>query len=372
MMKKSKLLKLAAAATAVLLAAGCASNGGPDDEGGGEGGGPTTVTVAFARNTVTAGEETFTYAVPKKLGFFEEEGLEVDMVTSDGSTAAIQALASGSADVAYASSANILAAIEQGVPVKAFAALTVHWPYYIGVPSGSDISSIEDLKGKRVGVISLASASYSDLKANLAIAGLSEDDVEIIPVGSGTSAAAALQNGEIDAVDSFTDSFTVMGNSGVELELLDRPAELEELFSVTMATTDQMLEEHPDELAGFVRAAYKGIVYSQVNQEEALALSFEEFSVLPGASDPEGEEAQQTLEAMQIALLDSLPTDPAEDPEEWGDWLLLDDERWQAVIDYALMTDQITTEFEVDEVWDGSLSDQYLDFDRTAVANTGK
>ncbi|RGE16302.1 ABC transporter substrate-binding protein [Leucobacter sp. wl10] len=371
-MKKTTILKMLAATAAVVLVAGCSSGANSPNDGTGGDGGTTELTVAFARNTVTAAEEIFTYAVPTNLGFFKEEGLAVDMVTADGSTAAIQALGSGSADIAYASSANILAAIEQGLPIKAFAGLTVRWPYYIGVPKDSGIESVADLKGKRVGVISLASASYSDLKANLLEAGLTESDVEIVPVGSGTSAAAALQNGEIDAVDSFTDSFTVMENSGLSLDLLKRPAKMDELFSVTMATSDKMLAENPDALAAFVRSAYKGIVYSQVNPEAALELGFEEFPVLPGAGDPKSNEAKESLAAMKIALLDSLPDDPGTDPNAWGDWIILSDERWQAVIDYALATGQITKKFKVSEVWDGSLSDQYLNFNRDEIANLEK
>lgn len=367
---KSKWFTVLVAATSVAMVAGCAQvDAGPTDANADDAE-ATSITVAFARNTVTAAEEIFTYAVPKNLGFFDEENIEVDMVTADGSTAAIQALASGSAQIAYASSANILAAIDQGLPIKAFAGLTIHWPYYIGVPAGSDIKSIEDLKGKKVGIISLASASYADLKANLQIAGLTEDDVDIIPVGAGTSAAAALQNGEIDAVDSYTDSFTVMNNSGISLDLLDRPDKMSDLFSVTMVTTNEMLEQNPDALAGFVRAAYKGIVYSQVNQQDALEIGFAEFPVLPGAGDPTGEDAQESLAAMKIALLDSLPTDPSSNPNEWGDWLALSDQRWQSVIDFALTTDQITKELSVSDVWDGSLVSKYFEFDRTAVAET--
>lgn len=368
-MKKPKHLTWLATAVAALLMAGC-SSGAATPSGTAAGDGSTKLTVAFARNTVTAAEEVFTYAVPKNLGFFSQEKLNVEMITSDGSTAAIQALQSGSADIAYASSANIIAAIEKGLPIKAFAGLTAHWPYFIGVPQNSAIKSVADLKGKNIGVISLASASYSDLRANLALAGLSESDVTIIPVGAGTAAAAALTSGQIDAVDSYTDSFNIMGNSGVKLKLLDRPAQLEKLFSVTMVTTDDALKNKRTQLAAFVRAAYKGIVYSQVNLDDALALGFKEFPVLPGADDPSGAKAKETRAALQIALNDSLPTDPAKDPNKWGDWLALSDERWQAVIDYAVLSQQIQKKFTVAEVWDGSMTKEYFDFDRTAVANT--
>ena len=135
------------------------------------------LTLALARSAITPGEETFTYAVPKQMGWFKREGINVSLLKTNGSTAALQAVASGSADIAYASSVNIAAAIDKGVPVKAFAGITVQWPYFIGVPPGSPIRKIADLKGKRIGVISLASASYADLKANLKIAGLREADV---------------------------------------------------------------------------------------------------------------------------------------------------------------------------------------------------
>ena len=136
-----------------------------------------TLTLALARSAITPGEETFTYAVPKQMGWFKREGLNVNLIKTNGSTAALQAVASGSADVAYASSLNIAAAVDKGVPVRAFAGLTVQWPYFIGVPPGSPIKKVSDLKGKRVGVISLASASYADIRANLKMAGLKEGDV---------------------------------------------------------------------------------------------------------------------------------------------------------------------------------------------------
>jgi len=288
------------------------------------------ITLALARNTLTAAEETFTYAIPKQLGFFSEENLTPSILQTDGSTAALQAVASGSADVAYASSLNIAAAIDKGVPLKAFGGLTVQWPYFIGVPQNSDIKTIADLKGKRVGVISLASASYADLRANLRLAGLMEEDVTIIPVGAGVRAAAAIATGEIDAVDSYSDSFTVMRQNGVDLTLLARPEPMKKLFSITMVTSEKILKEKPRQLAAFSRAAYKGIIYSKFYPKSALHLAFSEFPELMGSDDPQGEEAKNTAEAMNIALGDSIP--PEDDPATWGAWLDIPPERWQAVL----------------------------------------
>lgn len=322
-------------------------------------------TLALARNTLTAAEETFTYAIPKQLGYFTEEGLSPTILQTDGSTAALQAVASGSADVGYASSAAIAAAVDKGVGLKAFAGITVKWPYFIGVPKGSSIKTIADLKGKRVGVISLASASYADLRANLKIAGLTEADVTVIPVGAGARAAAALKADEVDAIDSYSDSFTVMRQNDVDLDLLARPAEMEKLFSVTMVTSQKTFDTRGKELIGFARAAYKGIVYTQLYPDSALQLAFTEFPQLAGAADPAGQDAKNTAEAMKIALGDSTPDD--KDPANWGEWLNLPAERWEALLTFAHETGQTEKKLDVSQVWDPSLMPEIYKFDVKAI-----
>ncbi len=325
-----------------------------------------TLTLALARNAITPGEELFTYAVPKQMGWFKREGLAVNLLKTNGSTAALQAVASGSADIAYASSLSIAAAIDKGVPVKAFAGLTVHWPYFIGVPPGSPIKRIADLKGKRVGVISLASASYADLKANLKVAGLAESDVSVLPVGAGARAAAALKNDQVDAIDSYSDSFTVMKQNGVDLRLLPRPAQMARLFSVTMVTSAAALKNDPDRLARFARAAYQGIIFTQRHPEAALKLSFAEFPELAGSADPAGKDASNTLDAMKIALGDSIPGG-SPDPEAWGNWLDIDASRWDALLAFAHETGQTDKRLTAAQVWDGSLMKSIFNFDRAKL-----
>lgn len=322
------------------------------------------LTLALARASITPGEELFTYAVPKQLGWFKREGLAVSLIKANGSTAAIQAVASGSADVAYASSLNIAAAIDKGVPVKAFAGLTVKWPYFIGVPPGSPIKRVADLKGKRIGVISLASASYNDLKANLKLAGLTEADVTVVPVGAGARAAAALKADQVDAIDSYSDSFTVMKQNGVDLTLLARPAMLEKLFSVTMVTSEAALKANGDALARFARAAYQGMIYTRLHPDAALKLSFAEFPELAGSANPAGAEARSTLEAMKVALDDSIP---AGEPKAWGDWLNLDASRWEALLAFAHDTGQVEKRLTPAQVWDGSLMKAIYSFDRSKI-----
>ena len=319
-------------------------------------------TLALARNVITPAEETVTYAVPKQLGYFKQENLNVSYLLTDGSTAVIQAVASGSADAGYASSMNIAAAVDKGVPVKAFAGSTIKWPYYTAVREGSDIKTIADLKGKRIGVISIASASYTDLKANLKLAGLSENDVTIIAVGAGARAAAAIMSNQVDAVNSFAENFEIMAQNGVSLRKLPRPDSIEKLFSVTLVAREDTIKNNPEKLVAFARSAFKGMIYADRYFDSALRLSFKEFPELPGSSDPSGEAAQKTARIMKIALYEHIPDDGS-DPSTWGRWQDIPRDRWQAIIQFAFDAGQITKKLDVEQIWDNSLIPQIYNFD---------
>lgn len=322
----------------------------------------TKITIALARNTITPAEEIFSFAVPAQLGYFAAEGIAPTIIKTNGSIAALQAVASGNADIGFASSVSIAAAIENGMPIKAFAGLTIRWPYDTAVLPDSPIHTFTNLSGKRIGVISLASASYADLKANLFYAGIPEQDVTIIPVGTGIQAAMALQNRQVDAIISYSDSFSLMQQNGFNLRLLPRIEQMEQLFSVTMFTNDKMLQEKPELLIHFARAAYKGIIYTYLYPDNALALGFKEFPELAGSDNPNGTDARNTQQTMLIALGDSIPANQP-DPTTWGQWLNIDHARWQALLEFSYQTGQTETLLQPEQIWDASLMGEIYNFD---------
>jgi NitT/TauT family transport system substrate-binding protein len=353
-----------ALAFATLLVSACGSGAGQGDgHGGAQGRGSTTLTVAYAEKTASAAEETFAYCVPKALGLFSKHQLSVNMTYNDGSTAAIQSVASGSADLGFASAASIAAAVDKGVPIKAIAGATTFWPYRLATEPGSPVTSIADLKGRKIGVISLGSASYADLVAELKSAKLSIDDVHVVAVGADTSAAQALHSGQVDAIDTYRDAYTFLEAQGQRFAYLPTPESTKDLFSLTYFASDKAIASRRQALIAFIQSSYQGLIWSYTYPSKALQLLYQDFPKLPGANDPTGSEAKITAIQMQAAIDGWVPQTGQKDATQWGAWEKLPDSRWRSLLAWAKDTGQVQGTLAVHDVWDGSLMAEIYDFD---------
>jgi NitT/TauT family transport system substrate-binding protein len=91
-------------------------------------------------------------------------------------------LIAGNADIAFASVEAVLLAAEKGSNLKV---IYNFYPHNFNVVSlkESGIDTIEDLRGKDIGVYSFTSGTYQHLKVLLSSAGMTEEDVNVIETG---------------------------------------------------------------------------------------------------------------------------------------------------------------------------------------------
>jgi NitT/TauT family transport system substrate-binding protein len=137
--------------------------------------------------------QVFLY-VPEGFGFFKAERLNVSVLFNNGGGAALQAVATGGADYGLSSPENLWNGIATGMPLRGFALVLTNSIYHngIGVKADSPITSIAQLKGKKVGVSSFTSGSYPSAQAKVASGGLDpKKDVTFVPIGGGGTAANA-------------------------------------------------------------------------------------------------------------------------------------------------------------------------------------
>ncbi len=151
------------------------------------------------------GKNLFYYlplTVAEQLGYFKDEGLQVEISDFAGGAKALQAMVGGSADVvsgAYEHTINMQA---KNQPIVAFV-LQGRAPQIVLAVSNKTMpnyKSVADLKGKKIGVTAPGSSTSIMASFVLAKAGLKPTDVSFIGVGASAGALSALRSGQIDAI----------------------------------------------------------------------------------------------------------------------------------------------------------------------------
>src|ERR1044071_8958647 len=140
-MKRTAILLSALALTGVFASAALAQ---------------TTVRVAWCARTVSSAAAPF--AIATKLGWYAEAGIKVELVPLPGSTDCVKAVATNQVQYGLPSIEPLAIIRPQGVKVKNFYTAYQGNIYGIAVPDDSPIKTFADLKGKKIGVTSMASA----------------------------------------------------------------------------------------------------------------------------------------------------------------------------------------------------------------------
>jgi NitT/TauT family transport system substrate-binding protein len=160
-------------------------------------GAPITVRFTVQPKTLV----TTLVEVAAEKGFFKDAGIDARTVTVAHGPAAVTALASGSVDVATNAPEVFLALAGKGQSIKLIAGQTRQLGVLAARP-GLDVpaafpDSVKALKGKKVGVTALSSATQYLTITMLNAAGLTAGDVEFVAVGAG--APQALSARHVDA-----------------------------------------------------------------------------------------------------------------------------------------------------------------------------
>src|ERR1700688_241943 len=158
----------------------------------------------------------------KQLGEFDKAGLAVELVDLKGGSDALKAVLGGSADVVsgYFDHCVNLAARKQ--ELQSFVVYD-RYPGEVLVVSPahtSEIKSIKDLAGKKVGVSAPGSSTDFFLKYLLKKNGVDPASTAVIGVGLGATAVAAMEQGQIDAAVMLDPSVTVLQNKFKDVQIL--------------------------------------------------------------------------------------------------------------------------------------------------------
>lgn len=138
----------------------------------------------------------------EQLRYFKSEGLEVELQDHAGGALARQAMVQEQAEVAVGGFEHPLVLGRRGLSCRAFVLLSRAPQLVFGVSTRQlpQFRHPVQLRGRRIGVSAVDSATHWFARLVLARAGVLPDEVEFVDVGTTTAAATALREGSIHAI----------------------------------------------------------------------------------------------------------------------------------------------------------------------------
>ena len=172
------------------------------------------------------GKAAFYYlplTIAERLGYFKDEGLDVEISDFDGGSKALQAVVGGSADVVSGAWENTIDQQPKGLQLQGFA-LQGRYPMIvvaIAKAKAANYKSPKDLKGMKIGVSAPGSSTNRVVLHLLAKDGLKGEDVSIIGVGTSSGVIAALTSGQVDAVSNLDPAMAMLESMGAVTVVAD-------------------------------------------------------------------------------------------------------------------------------------------------------
>lgn len=205
--------------------------------------------------------------VPLHMGWWRDEGYDVEVIFSQGTSAAVQSMIGGSASIGVMNSTPWIVADAKGLADIRMVAAMHHTLWRIVTMSSSGIKKPEDLKGKTIGIAAAGSGGLMYLNSMLAKAGLDpQRDVRLAVIGFGTQSYEALKNGTVDASLTFMPeiaTFIALGNDASYFsddEWLEFP-------DYSLVATGDIIKKDPKLVEALARGVAKAAIFAKANPE---------------------------------------------------------------------------------------------------------
>ncbi|MCA0754709.1 ABC transporter substrate-binding protein [Paenibacillus sp. N4] len=216
---------------------------------------------------------SFLYAA-KENGYFEKQGLEVDIQMPADTNDALKLVAAGKVDLALSYQPQILMARGEGVPVKSVAAIVRHPLNHLMIPEGSGIKSPKELAGKKVGYssIPLYEAMMRTMTDNDGGDGQSVDMIDV-----GFDFIPAIATKRVDAIIGgfINHEQLLLAKEGHPVTAIN-PTEfgVPDYYELVLAASDEGLGKKRELFERFMAAVTEGQDYVEQNKEKALDVLF--------------------------------------------------------------------------------------------------
>jgi NitT/TauT family transport system substrate-binding protein len=289
-MTSSRLWTVAATLAAVLAVGGC---GG--DEGGGEAAAGTDgkpVTVKMASLAVASDAAMM---LGRKKGFFEDEGIDLQVETvGAGGAAVAPAVLKGEYDVAGGGIDGPVLGAAKGLPLKVIGADgapvskgttppegTTKGTTGIAVPADSPIRGVEDLAGKKMAAITITGLQYLCIAGAAEKAGVDRSQLKILEIPA-PEMLAALESKRVEAAALVEPFITLARKQG--MRIIDDPCvdAIPGAIQAGYFTSEKWASQNPETAAKLSKALVRSNEYANDHPDEVRAILPTYTKITPG------------------------------------------------------------------------------------------
>ncbi len=165
----------------------------------------------------------------KELGYFEQEGLNVQLQHFNAGSKALEAVLGGSADLVAGAYEHTIRLQTKGQHLQSIVLFGRYPENVLGIAKSQAVNykGPADLKGKVIGITGPGSATQTFLNLILESAGLKPSDVSTVTVGAGAVAVAAMRRqSELFAISNLDLAITELASAGdIAIAIDSRTAE---------------------------------------------------------------------------------------------------------------------------------------------------
>jgi len=218
--------------------------------------------------------------VTERLGYFKDEGLNVEISDFAGGGRALQALIGGSADVVTGAFDHTIQMHAKNQPIVAVTELG-HYPgFVLGVLSAKAAMyrGPADLKGMKIGITAPGSSTHFMVRYLLAQNGMKTEDASYIGIGTGQTAVAAVKRGEIDALVNADPVISILEADGSIKVMLDTrtAAGTRAVYggaypAAVLYATPAYVQNNPKTVQSLANAFVRGLRWIAANSPEKIA-----------------------------------------------------------------------------------------------------
>ena len=206
-------------------------------------------------------------------GFYEKEGLKVDVINMEGGTRGLQVLLSSEIQGMHVGLAPAVLANKQGADLRLVTSTCNTIPITMFGKAGIGMA---DLKGKTFGISTFGSETDIAISILLKQQGLTRQDVTVSQIGGSSQRFAALVAGRIDVAPLIEPGITLAKERGFN-PIIDLAAAKTPWIFDSVVVSSSYLKQHRDTLTRFVRAYVAGAYLALSTPEKAKEVIAQRF-----------------------------------------------------------------------------------------------